>query len=147
MNPINNIQKTSIVKRVDFIETELKDLEEYKKLDFENYSQNRKTRRDVERLVENIANASIDIGKILLAGEDVELPDTYKDIFTKLAETKVIDTKLSEDLSDLVRLRNILAHQYLEIKWEMIKKFINRGMEEVKKYLEIIKARYLEEDP
>jgi uncharacterized protein YutE (UPF0331/DUF86 family) len=147
MNPINNTQRTSIVKRIDFVETELEDLDDYKKLDFENYSQNRKTRRDVERLVENIANASIDIGKIILAGEDVELPETYKDIFIKLSEIRMIDKKLSEGLSDLVRLRNILAHQYLDIKWEMIKNFKDRGMDEVKTYLMIIKTKYLKEAP
>jgi uncharacterized protein YutE (UPF0331/DUF86 family) len=147
MNPINNTQRTSIVKRIDFVETELKDLDDYKNLDFENYSQNRKTRRDVERLVENIANASIDIGKIILAGEDVELPETYKDIFIKLSEIRMIDKKLSEGLSDLVRLRNILAHQYLDIKWEMIKNFKDRGMDEVKTYLMIIKTKYLKEAP
>jgi uncharacterized protein YutE (UPF0331/DUF86 family) len=147
MNPINNTQRTSIVKRIDFVETELEDLDDYKKLDFENYSQNRKTRRDVERLVENIANASIDIGKIILAGEDVELPETYKDIFIKLAEIRMIDKKLSEGLSDLVRLRNILAHQYLDIKWEMIKNFKDRGMDEVKTYLMIVKTKYLKEAP
>ena len=147
MNPINNTQRTSIVKRIDFIETELKDLDEYKKLDFENYSQDRKTRRDVERLAENIANASIDIGKIILAGEDIELPETYKDIFIKLAEIRMVDKKLSEGLSDLVRLRNILAHQYLDIKWEMIKNFKDRGMDEVKTYLMIIKTKYFKEAP
>jgi uncharacterized protein YutE (UPF0331/DUF86 family) len=147
MNPINNTQRTSIVKRIDFIETELKDLDDYKKLDFGNYSQNRKTRRDIERLVENIANASIDIGKIILSGEDVELPETYKDIFIKLVEIRMIDKKLSEGLSDLVRLRNILAHQYLDIKWEMIKNFKDRGMDEVKTYLMIIKTKYLKETP
>ncbi len=143
MNPINNIQKTSIVKRIDFIETELKDLEDYKELGFEHYSSDRKTRRDVERLLENVANASIDIGKIILSGEDVELPDTYKDIFTKLAEIGLISKELTEDLSDLVRLRNILAHQYLDIKWEMIRKFISQGKSKVETFLEVIKTRYL----
>ena len=35
MIPVNDIQRTSIVKRIDFIETELNDLDEYKELDFE----------------------------------------------------------------------------------------------------------------
>jgi len=107
MNPLNDMQRTSIVKRIDFIEIELKDLESYQKLDFETYSQDRKTRRDVEIIVENIANASIDIGKIVLAGEDIELPETYKEILIKLAQTGVISKELGESLSDLVRLRNI----------------------------------------
>jgi len=34
MNPLNKIQRASIAKRIDFIELELKDLEEYEGLDF-----------------------------------------------------------------------------------------------------------------
>jgi phosphoribosylformylglycinamidine (FGAM) synthase PurS component len=60
MVPLNTIQKTSIIKRIDFVETELKDLEEYKHLDFNTYAKDRKTRRDVERITENIVNAVIE---------------------------------------------------------------------------------------
>ncbi len=64
MAPLNTIQKTSIIKRIDFIEIELKDLAEYKTLDFNTYARDRKVRRDVERMIENIVNATIDIGKL-----------------------------------------------------------------------------------
>ncbi len=109
---LNEIQKISIVRRIDFIEIELQDLEEYEGLDFDTYSKNRKVRREVERISENIANAVIDIGKIILAGQDVELPESYRDIFKKLFQLHIIDEELAESLSDLVRLRNILSHQY-----------------------------------
>ena len=102
MTSINEIQKTSIAKRIDFIESELKDLGEYEGLDFDTYSQNRKARRDVERISENIANATIDIGKVILAGEDIELPETYKDIFRKLVQIQIIHAELDEGLSDLM---------------------------------------------
>jgi uncharacterized protein YutE (UPF0331/DUF86 family) len=144
MTPLNEIQKISIAKRIDFVELELKDLEEYEGLDFDTYSQNRKARRDVERISENIANAVIDIGKIILAGEDIELPETYRDIFKKLVQIQIVEGELGESLSDLVRLRNILAHQYLDIKWEMIKDFIIRGKNNVRGFLTIIKKISLE---
>lgn len=63
MTPLNTIQRSSIIKRIAFIESEMSDLAEYQSLDFTTYTQNRKTRRDVERIIENIANAIIDIGK------------------------------------------------------------------------------------
>jgi hypothetical protein len=91
MTPLSDLQKTSIIKRIDFIELELKDLEQYENMSYEIYSRDRKARRDVERLSENIANATIDIGKIILAGENVEMPETYRDVFTKLVEISVID--------------------------------------------------------
>lgn len=139
MTPLNEIQKISIAKRIDFIELELKDLSEYEGLDFDTYSQNRKARRDVERISENIANATIDIGKVILAGEDIELPETYRDIFKKLVQIKAINEELGESLSDLIRLRNILAHQYLDIKWEMINDFIIHGRNHVKGFLTLVK--------
>ena len=139
MTPLNEIQKISIAKRIDFIELELKDLGEYEDLDFDTYSQNRKARRDVERICENIANAMIDIGKVILAGEDVELPETYQEIFRKLIQIKIVNEKLGGSLSDLVRLRNILAHQYLDIKWEMIRDFIFHGKNDVKAFMPIVR--------
>jgi uncharacterized protein YutE (UPF0331/DUF86 family) len=143
MTPLNSIQKTSIIKRIDFIEIELKDLDEYKNLDFSTYSKDRKARRDVERITENIVNAIIDIGKIILAGEEIALPDTYREIFIKLGDSGLIDARLAACLSDLARLRNILAHQYLDIKWEMIKDFIAQGGKEVKLFLDTIRSRGL----
>ena len=89
MTPLNEIQKISIAKRIDFIESELKDLEEYEDLDFDTYSRNRKARRDVERISENIANATIDIGKVILAGEEIGLPETYRDIFKNLRKSNL----------------------------------------------------------
>ena len=143
MTPLNTIQKTSIIKRIDFIETELKDLDEYRNLDFATYSKDRKVRRDVERIIENIVNAVIDIGKIILAGEEIALPDTYREIFIKLGDSGLIDARLAAGLSGLARLRNILAHQYLDIKWEMIKDFIAQGGKEVKLFLDAIRNRGL----
>jgi uncharacterized protein YutE (UPF0331/DUF86 family) len=144
MTPLNTIQKTSIIKRIDSIETELKDLDEYKILDFNTYTRDRKVRRDVERIIENIVNATIDIGKIILAGEDIELPDTYREIFIKLGDSGLIDTRLAGCLSDLARLRNILAHQYLDIKWAMINDFISQGSKEVTTFLGITRNQGLQ---
>ena len=45
MAPLNTIQKTSIIKRIDFIEIELKDLDEYANLDFKTYARDRKVRK------------------------------------------------------------------------------------------------------
>nr|WP_238524943.1 HepT-like ribonuclease domain-containing protein [Caldicellulosiruptor owensensis] len=57
----------SILKRVDFVFLEIEDLEQYKNLTFEVYSKDRFIRQNVERIIENIANAIIDISKIIIA--------------------------------------------------------------------------------
>lgn len=66
MTLLSKEQREGILKRVAFIEIELIDLKEYQDLDFKSYSSDRKIRRNVERLLENVVNAIIDIAKIFL---------------------------------------------------------------------------------
>jgi uncharacterized protein YutE (UPF0331/DUF86 family) len=130
-----------LIRHLSFLENELKDYEKFRSLSWEEYNEDRSKRRDVERWVENIINSSIDIAKIILTSEEIPLPDTYKDIVKSLS--LVIDFKNIEKLSRLVSLRNIISHEYLDIRWSSIKRFISETeplyksfVNEVKLYLE-----------
>jgi len=117
--------KLSILKRVNFIYLEIEDLEQYKNSTFEEYRKDRFIRRNVERIIENIANAIIDILKIIIANSDVQVPDFYREMILKLSEFNIIDIALATSIAEVARLHNILAHQYLDIRWEYLKNFID----------------------
>jgi uncharacterized protein YutE (UPF0331/DUF86 family) len=116
--------KIALSQRLQFLELEMKEIEKFRRLTFEEYLKEKDKRRNVERWVENIINALIDIGKIILASEKMKIPKTYAETlyylgkFAKLKENKAIK------LSEFARLRNILAHEYLEVLYENIKHFI-----------------------
>jgi len=59
----------------EFLVEEIKSYEDFKNLDWKEYSRNRHIKRDVEHWLENIVNASIDIVKIILASE--KLPRSF----------------------------------------------------------------------
>lgn len=124
MNPLNSDQKQSILERINFIQVELNDLDDCKNITWQLYSKNREARRNVERIIENLANASIDICKIILAGETIEIPGTYQEIILRLGEQDIIDKNLASKIATLAKARNILAHQYLDLKWDLIKDLI-----------------------
>lgn len=60
-------QRASLRRYIAFLEQELTDLPRFRPLTYQVYSTDRDIRRNVERLCENLVNASIDIGKVLLA--------------------------------------------------------------------------------
>ncbi len=138
VTPLKAEQKESIIARMAFIETELLDLERFRTTDWKTFLNNRDMRRNIERIVENIANACIDIGKIILAGEATEMPSTYKEVIEKLGLMNLISMELAEELGDLVVIRNILAHQYLDLEWEKIKQFLAKGPERVKEFIQTV---------
>ncbi|MBU2218916.1 DUF86 domain-containing protein [Patescibacteria group bacterium] len=124
-----------LIKLTDFLERELNDYEKYENIDFKIYEDNREKRRSMERWVENIINVSIDIAKILLASEKKQIPDTYVDTVNLLAILNNFNEEISQKMASFVKLRNLMAHEYLDLRFSQIQEFIK----EVKIY------RYLTE--
>jgi len=82
-------------------------------------------------------NASLDIAKILLASQESEIPDTYRQYFMSLSSSGFIPESSASRLAEGVGLRNILAHQYLDIRWKSVKKFLSETVETYFEWLEI----------
>lgn len=146
MTTLDRAQKESLIRRISFIEAELADLGEFANIDYLTYSSNRKSGRNIERILENVLNASTDIAKVLIAGEKLELPSSYREVFLKLGEAKLLDLRLAQNLADLARVRNILSHQYLDIKWQTIRDFLDNGKQTVEAFLEIVKTKIEESE-
>jgi len=135
--------KARIIKHITFLEAELADYSNFRTLSWEEYNTQRDKRRNVERWIENIVNSSIDITKIILTVENLPLPDTYKEIVNSLALVQGFDKEDMERLSEWVKFRNILIHEYLDIKWSFINRFIHETELQYKNFLEKVKE-YIE---
>lgn len=136
--------KERLVKHLNFFEEEIKDYPPFKNITWEIYRINKSRRREVERWIENLVNSSIDISKLILTAENIALPETYREIISSLALVKGFNKEEAEKLSHWVRLRNIVAHEYLDIRWNAIKKFIQETEPAYKNFLEKVK-KYLKE--
>lgn len=134
-------QLSDISQRIDYMRIQLKDAEQFNNLDWLTYKNNRDIQRNIERLIENVANASIDISKILLAGIEVEMPNSYKEIILTLGQIKVLDDKTSLNISNYAALRNFLAHEYLDLKWDKVKFFINNAQNDFGIFISSIKKK------
>lgn len=121
---LSEIDRERLVKVVDFLMTELSDIKLFLDLTKEDYLKNSSRRRDVERWAENIINATIDTGKIILAAERKRIPQTYREIVSNLSQITPFSTPIVESLGSYARLRNILAHEYLDIRFSQIKRFV-----------------------
>ncbi len=135
--------KQRLLKHISFLESELTDYLKFKELTRDEYINERDKRRNVERWIENIINSSIDISKVLLTLEDISLPDNYKEIVSLTSHIKKLNFDKAEALSRWVKFRNIVAHEYLDIRWSSIKKFISETESSYKDFLDKTKA-YLE---
>lgn len=127
--------KARLVKHVAFLEEEIKDYAYFGQVTWNDYMANRSTRRDLERWIENIINSSINIAKIILSSEGISLSDTYREVVLSLSLVKEFNNEEAEELSKWVRFRNIISHEYLDIKWTSMKRFIAETEQLYKRFL------------
>lgn len=120
--------KIRLRKAIDFLGRELAAEEKFIKLSWEIYNTNDDQRRNVERWVENIVNCSIDIAKLLLASGHQRMPDTYKEMMQILALLPNFEKNTAEKLAEFAKLRNLLAHEYLDLRFDKISQFIKEAM-------------------
>ncbi len=116
--------RTRLLERLDFLESEMQELPDMKEVSISEYEEDTHKRRNLERWVENILNALIDIAKITLASERKEMPKTYEAALSAFGTFVGLSSTERETLAGFARLRNLLAHQYLEILFGKIQEFI-----------------------
>lgn len=126
-------------KRILFLDNELVEFNKFKTYTQQKYLEERDAKRNMERWIENIVNCSLDISKILLASEHKEPPDTYKKVFLHLQFLPHFSQDLAEMLMQWADLRNILAHEYLDLRWQQIKNFIDQSEIYWQKFLKTVK--------
>jgi len=141
---LTEIDKDRLIRILDFLNSELADYGEFNEIDRRLYLTESATRRNVERWIENIVNSSIDIAKILLASAGRRIPQTYREILQNLSLFRNFNCETAEKLAGFSKLRNILAHDYVDIRYRQIENFIQNA-EMVYKELESFVRTYLEE--
>lgn len=141
---LEQADRERLARIADFLQIELDDVRtKFSQLNFKSYSQDRDLRRNVERCVENIINASLDAAKVLLVCREMAIPDTYREYFLSLHAADLLDKDTADILAEGVRLRNVLAHRYLDIRWKRVESFLRRDWKAYEGFLTLIKKEMI----
>ncbi len=120
-------ERERLIRFLDYLESEVEDYPAFSDLRWETYQKEKEKRRNVEKWIENIVMSSIDIAKILLASENRPIPDSYREILYNIGLVGDFNEEFGRRLSKWASLRNIVVHEYLDIRWNTINEFIRES--------------------
>ena len=81
----------------------------------EEFSQERVPRRAVEKTIELIADAVVDVAMVIISAKSLEKPKESSESITILAKSGVLSSPLADKMKDFIRFRNLLVHQYAKV--------------------------------
>ncbi len=122
---LSETDKDRLLRIMDFLESELDDRPSFEQFDKTMYFKDSAFRRNIERWIENLVNASIDLGKIIISSAKQNVPQTYRETLLRLGSIPPFSETEAETLAGFVKLRNVLAHEYLDMKYKQIRSFID----------------------
>lgn len=99
----------------------------------------------VEHYLRIAIEATLDIGRHIIAVKGLAIPDEYKKIGRILAENGVVPYEMGEKIVSLAGLRNILVHLYWQIDYEKIYEIITQEIHFFERYAQII-LTYMEKE-
>lgn len=92
----------------------------------------------VERYLYLAVQATIDLADAVIAFKKLRKPTTLSESFHILHEEKIIKSDLAEKLVKMTGFRNIIAHDYEKLNYDIVYDVLQNRLNDVKKFLEII---------
>lgn len=112
-----------IADSIRFISTEMKEFQEdYARKTRKDYQIDRKLQKLMDRTVENILTALIEICGTYLTEQSIAA-ENYAEALRGCAQALGFKQSEQEKLASLAVLRNRLAHRYLNFRWQAIEDF------------------------
>lgn len=128
-----------ITEKLDYIERYHRELVEDLP-SYPEFTKKRLTRRGIEKTVELMADAIVDVAMIIISAKGLEKPNEAAESVNILAQNNLLTIGLARKLQELVKFRNLLVHQYAKVDEEKEYHNINENHEDVIVFIKEIEA-------
>lgn len=122
--PEFNYAQGRISDSLQFIALEIKEFEEdYIKVSWEEYKADRKLQKLMDRTVENIFTALIELCGTILTQQGIAV-ESYAQVLSEYSRRLGFSEEEQQVLAKIALQRNRLAHRYLNFRWQSINMFV-----------------------
>lgn len=139
MRKFTPLQIQRINDKLDYIERYHRELVEDLP-PYQEFSKKRLARRGIEKTVELIADAIVDVAMIIISAKGLEKPKESAESLNILAKNQFLTSKLAGKLQELIKFRNLLVHQYAKVDEEKEYHNIDDNHEDVIDFIKEIEA-------
>jgi uncharacterized protein YutE (UPF0331/DUF86 family) len=135
-------EKSASARLLSFIDEQLESLIALSRLRLDEFQQNESLRLIAERRLETTAQACIDLAHRILSEMDRAGVRSGREAILELSEIGVLPAEFAREFSSIAGFRNVLAHMYVQIDWEIVYQNLQR-MDLVSAYVTHVREWYL----
>lgn len=126
-----------IENKISSIKKYLKILERYQGYSSQEIEKNVDIRGAVERYLYLATQATIDLAEAIISFKNFRKPATMTESFYILNEENIISQELTEKLVKMVGFRNVIAHDYEEINYDIVYDVLHYRLKDIEDFIKI----------
>lgn len=139
---MTELDRALVRRKLGAIARNLADLTPIAELSLAEYQKDRLRRKAVERLLQEVVEAAVDVNLHVLRSLRTPLPGDYYTSFLEVGRHAVVPADLAARLAPAAGLRNRLVHEYDEIDDALVLRAVHDAQRDFGAYLAAVE-RYL----
>jgi uncharacterized protein YutE (UPF0331/DUF86 family) len=140
------VDKSLVMRKIAELERYHGQIGEFAGIDLEEYQQDWKVQRIVERTLQVMIESCSDIANHIVSDGKMRTPSSYVDTFLVLRENGVISAELFAVMEKMAKFRNIVVHQYETVDAAIVILVLRKHLDDFIKFKDAILA-YLNSQP
>ena len=128
-----------IANKISYIQKHLTLARKYQQYSLAHFLEDVTIKSAVERELYIIAQAVIDLAEAVVAFKKFRKPTTMREALQILGEEKILPQKFLVDFIKIVGFRNALAHDYEDLRFEVVYEVLQKKLSQVIIFLRHIK--------
>ena len=132
------VDKAVVLRKLSELATYYGQIKEFADINIDNYKNDWKTQRIVERTLQIMIETCTDIANHIIADKGMRPPTTYADTFRVLLENKIINPEMFGTMEKMAKFRNVVVHQYEKVDAEIVIVILKRHLKDFDSFKDVI---------
>lgn len=132
------VDGTLMLKKLTQLEEYVTQIEEYRALSVEQYKNDWKIQRIIERTLQMMIETCVDIAGHIISDAKFRIPNSYADSFRVLSENKIIATDLCKTMEQISKFRNVIVHHYDRVDAEIVVGILRKRINDFNKFKDAV---------
>jgi len=132
------VDKAVVLRKLSELGTYYGQIKEFSDITIDNYKNDWKTQRIVERTLQIMIETCTDIASHIISDRGMRPPTTYADTFRVLLENDIINSEMFGKMEKMAKFRNVVVHQYEKVDAEIVIVILKRQLKDFDRFKDVI---------
>lgn len=128
------VDRDLLLRKLADLDLYLGQVSEYRDVSVEQYRQDWKTQRIVERTLQMAIEVCADIATHVIADRSLRVPATYAEAFEVLGDAGLLDPGMQEAMVRMAKFRNVIVHEYTRVDAGIVIRILRHHLDDLARF-------------